>query len=73
MVGAAVGVLARATPLLAAPASSVVLVARLRALLRRGAPARPAVLAAGDLALDPAGHRCHRAGRETTLTARATG
>ena len=31
------------------PFSYVVLVARLRALLRRGAPERPAVLAAGDL------------------------
>jgi len=55
---------------LSKPFSYVVLVARLRALLRRGAPARPAVLSAGDLALDPAGHRCHRAGREITLTAR---
>ena len=36
------------------PFSYVVLVARLRALLRRGAPDRPAVLAAGDLTLDPA-------------------
>ncbi|MFJ8721504.1 response regulator transcription factor [Streptomyces sp. NPDC004166] len=55
---------------LSKPFSYVVLVARLRALLRRGAPARPAVLSAGDLALDPAGHSCHRAGREITLTAR---
>ena len=36
------------------PFSFVVLVARLRALLRRGAPPRPAVLTAGDLRLDPA-------------------
>ena len=36
------------------PFSYVVLLARLRALLRRGAPDRPAVLAAGDLTLDPA-------------------
>ncbi|MFF3906242.1 response regulator transcription factor [Streptomyces sp. NPDC001848] len=55
---------------LSKPFSYVVLVARLRALLRRGAPARPAVLAAGDLALDPARRRCRRAGREITLTAR---
>ncbi|MER6127772.1 response regulator transcription factor [Streptomyces sp. NPDC001795] len=55
---------------LSKPFSYVVLVAHLRALLRRGAPARPAVLAAGDLALDPARRRCHRAGREITLTAR---
>ena len=41
------------------PFSYVVLVARLRALLRRGAPDRPAVLAAGDLTLDPArARRC---------------
>ena len=36
------------------PFCYVVLVARLRALLRRGAPERPAVLTAGDLVLDPA-------------------
>jgi DNA-binding response OmpR family regulator len=36
------------------PFSFVVLTARLRALVRRGAPARPAVLQCGDLALDPA-------------------
>ena len=35
------------------PFSYVVLAARLRALLRRGAVPRPAVLRAGDLALDP--------------------
>jgi DNA-binding response OmpR family regulator len=36
------------------PFSFVVLLARLRALLRRGTPARPAVLTAGDVRLDPA-------------------
>ncbi|GAA1262243.1 MULTISPECIES: response regulator transcription factor [Streptomyces] len=55
---------------LAKPFSYVVLVAHLRALLRRGAPARPAVLTADDLTLDPASRRCHRAGREIALTAR---
>ena len=35
------------------PFSYAVLVARLRALLRRGSGQRPAVLAAGDLRLDP--------------------
>lgn len=55
---------------LSKPFSYVVLVAHLRALLRRGAPARPAVLAAGDLDLDPARRRCHRAGREIALTTR---
>ncbi|WP_438452711.1 response regulator [Streptomyces asiaticus] len=55
---------------LSKPFSYVVLVAHLRALLRRGAPARPAVLAADDLTLDPASRRCRRAGRELALTAR---
>lgn len=35
------------------PFSFVVLFARLRALVRRGAPVRPAVLKVGDLELDP--------------------
>ena len=39
------------------PFSFVVLVARLRALLRRGAQPRPAVLRAGPLSLDPATRR----------------
>src|SRR5438067_1216802 len=43
------------------PFSFVVLTARLRALLRRGAPARPAVLTAGDLRLDPVAHLAWRA------------
>jgi len=55
---------------LSKPFSYVVLVAHLRALLRRGAPVRPAVLVAGDLDLDPARRRCHRGGQEITLTAR---
>ncbi|MET7541248.1 response regulator transcription factor [Streptomyces sp. NPDC005507] len=55
---------------LSKPFSYVVLVAHLRALLRRGAPARPAELAADDLTLDPASRRCRRAGQELTLTAR---
>ena len=53
---------------LSKPFSFVVLVARLRALLRRGAAPRPAVLQAGDLRLDPASHRCWRAGQEVELT-----
>ncbi|MFI5839278.1 response regulator transcription factor [Catenuloplanes sp. NPDC051500] len=52
------------------PFSFVVLLARLRALLRRGAPQRPAVLAVGDLTLDPAQRRVIRGGEEITLTAR---
>lgn len=52
------------------PFSFVVLVARLRALMRRGARPRPAVLVAGDLRLDPASHHCWRAATEVELTAR---
>jgi DNA-binding response OmpR family regulator len=52
------------------PFSFVVLVARLRALIRRGAPPRPAVLAAGDLTLDPAARRVARGAAEIALTAR---
>jgi two-component system OmpR family response regulator len=52
------------------PFSFVVLVARLRAILRRGAPPRPAVLTVGDLSLDPATRECHRDGTAIDLTAR---
>ena len=52
------------------PFSYVVLVARLRALLRRGAPERPAVLAAGDLLLDPAARTVSRGSTPIELTAR---
>ena len=52
------------------PFSYVVLLARLRALLRRGAPERPAVLAVGDLRLDPARRRVTRADAEVALTTR---
>jgi two-component system, OmpR family, response regulator len=52
------------------PFSYAVLVARLRALLRRGARERPAVLAAGDLRLDPAAKRAWRGDEEVELTAR---
>ena len=50
------------------PFSYVVLVARLRALVRRGAPERPAVLVAGDLTLDPSAHRAARGAVELSLT-----
>jgi two-component system, OmpR family, response regulator len=46
------------------------LVARLRALLRRGAPERPPVLSAGDLEVDPATRTVTRDGRRVELTAR---
>ncbi|HEY2950663.1 MAG TPA: response regulator transcription factor [Micromonosporaceae bacterium] len=52
------------------PFSYVVLLARLRALLRRGAPQRPAVLTVGDLTLDPAQRRVAQAGTDVALTAR---
>lgn len=52
------------------PFSSVVLVARLRALLRRGAGERPAVLEAGDLRFDPGAKRTWRGDVEVGLTAR---
>jgi two-component system OmpR family response regulator len=52
------------------PFSYVVLVARIRALIRRGAPQRPAVLTAGDLAVDPARRRVTRRDTEVVLTAR---
>ena len=52
------------------PFSYLVLVARLRSLIRRGAPARPAVLHVGELTLDPAQHRVARSNVEITLTPR---
>ena len=52
------------------PFSYPVLVARLRALIRRGVRERPAVLEAGDLRLDPAARRVHRGVAEVPLTAR---
>jgi DNA-binding response OmpR family regulator len=55
------------------PFSFLVLVARLRALIRRGAPVRPTVLEAGDLTLDPAGHRVRRGGEEIAVTPREFG
>ncbi len=52
------------------PFSFVVLSARIRALARRGAPARPTILEVGDLRLDPAAHTVARAETEITLTAK---
>jgi two-component system OmpR family response regulator len=46
------------------------LLARLRALIRRGATERPVVLQAGDLVLDPAAHTVTRAGQRVQLSAR---
>jgi len=50
------------------PFSFVVLVARLRALIRRGAPERPVVLTNGSLSVDPVRRRVLRQGSEVTLT-----
>lgn len=55
---------------LSKPFSFVVLVARLRALVRRGQAERPAVVAVGDLRLDPAQHRVWRGEIEIQLTPR---
>lgn len=55
------------------PFSFVVLLARLRALLRRGAPQRPTVLTVDDLSLDPARHRVTRGEVELELTPREYG
>jgi two-component system OmpR family response regulator len=55
---------------LSKPFSYVVLVARLRALLRRGSHERPVVLEAGDLRLDPATHRVWRDETTVALTPR---
>jgi two-component system OmpR family response regulator len=64
------GLDAGADDYLAKPFSFAELCARLRALIRRGAPERPAVLAAGDLRLDPAGRRAWRGEAELELSAR---
>lgn len=55
------------------PFSFRVLVARLRALVRRGVPQRPAVLTAGSLLLDPARHSVQRGATPITLTPREFG
>lgn len=52
------------------PFSYPVLLARLRALVRRGASDRPVVLEVGDLRVDPASRKVHRGDAEIGLTAR---
>ncbi len=61
---------AGADDFLGKPFSYVVLLARLRALVRRGARERPAVLQVGDLRLDPAAHQVSRGGVPLALTPR---
>jgi len=46
------------------------LLARIRALIRRGSPPRPTVLTVGNLRLDPAERRVWRGEEELSLTAR---
>jgi DNA-binding response OmpR family regulator len=55
---------------LSKPFSYPVLLARLRALIRRGGAPRGAVLVQGDLRLDTKDHRCWRSDDEVALTPR---
>jgi two-component system OmpR family response regulator len=64
------GLDAGADDYLTKPFSLAELLARLRALIRRGGVERPAVLRAGDLTLDPTTHTVRRAGTEIELTAK---
>jgi DNA-binding response OmpR family regulator len=50
------------------PFSYAVLLARLRALVRRGGRERPVAITVGDLVVDPAGLRCRRGEAEIALT-----
>ena len=64
------GLDAGADDYLAKPFSFAELTARLRALIRRGAHQRPAVLRVGDLRLDPAQRRAWRGVSELDLTSK---
>jgi two-component system, OmpR family, response regulator len=64
------GLDAGADDYLTKPFSLAELMARLRAIVRRGPVERPTVLEAGDLRLDPAAHRAWRGEVELTLSAR---
>jgi DNA-binding response OmpR family regulator len=55
------------------PFSFMILVARLRALVRRGAPERPVQVTVGSLVLDPSRRHVERLGRPLQLTAREYG
>jgi two-component system, OmpR family, response regulator len=64
------GLDAGADDYLAKPFAFDELLARLRALARRGPVGHPPVLAVGDLRLDPAGHRAWRGDTELELSAK---
>jgi DNA-binding response OmpR family regulator len=55
---------------LSKPFSYPVLLARIRALLRRSGGERPTVLESGDVELDPATHECRKGGEPVKLTSR---
>jgi DNA-binding response OmpR family regulator len=55
------------------PFSFRILVARIRALIRRGAPERPVVLTLGTLTMDPVNRRVRRGDSVISLTAREYG
>jgi two-component system, OmpR family, response regulator len=64
------GLDAGADDYLVKPFAFAELLARLRALVRRGEPERPAVLEAGDLRLDPATREAWRGRQEIQLSAK---
>jgi len=64
------GLDAGADDYLVKPFSFGELLARLRALVRRGAAERPATMEVGDVALDPATHAVTRAGEPVEVSAR---
>jgi DNA-binding response OmpR family regulator len=55
------------------PFSFMILIARLRALVRRGAPERPVLISVGTLVLDPSRRVVARGGVPIPLTAREYG
>jgi len=64
------GLDAGADDYLTKPFSLAELMARLRALIRRGAVERPSILLVGDLSLDPTTHTVRRGERPVELTAK---
>ena len=66
------GLDAGADDYLTKPFDFVELLARIRALVRRGAVERPAVIQVGELTLDPSTHDVARAGETIDLTPRSS-